>query len=108
DSPYPAPQPSGIVTPTSTFPEAEEHIAVDPNNSSNLVAAVSDFDQAGGGVNTTKYVFSADNGATWTESYVPMDPFGLGFLMTGDGFFLVANSDPVVAIATQGFVFMAK
>ena len=108
DSAYPAPQPSGIVTPTSTFPEAEEHIAVDPNNPSNLVAAVSDFDLAGGGVNTTKYVFSTDNGATWTESYVPMDPFGLGFLMTGDGFFWLANSDPTVAIDRQGFVYMAN
>jgi len=105
---YPAPQPSDIVTPTTTFPEAEEHIAVDPNNPNNLVAAVSDFDLAGGGFNTTKYAFSTNNGTTWAESYVPMDPFGLGFLMTGDGFFWLANSDPVVAIDKQGFVYLAN
>ena len=103
---YPAPSPSGIVTPTTTVPEAEQHIAVDPNNPSNLVAAVSDF--ALGGFNTTKYVFSRDAGATWTESYVPTDPFGFGFLATGDGFFWLANSDPVVAIDTHGFVYMAN
>src|SRR5713226_4570918 len=42
------------VTPTNTLPEAEEHIAVDPNNSSNLLAATSDFSLRGGW-NTTKY-----------------------------------------------------
>jgi len=105
-SPYPAPTPSGVVSPTTTIPEAEQHIAVDPNNPSNLVAAISDF--AGGGFNTTKYVFSKDSGATWTESYVPMDPFGFGFLMTGDGFFWLANSDPVIAIDRQGYVYMAN
>ena len=71
------------------------------------MAAVSDFDLAGGGVNTTKYVFSKDSGATWTESYVPMDPFGFGFLITGDGFYWLANSDPVVAIDKQGYVYLA-
>src|SRR5712691_6825079 len=30
------------VTPTTTLPEAEEHIAVDPRNSNNLVSAISD------------------------------------------------------------------
>lgn len=104
---YPAPSAAGIVTPTTTFPEAEEHIAVDPNNPNNLVAAISDFDAAGGGFNTTKYVFSKDNGAKWTESYVPMDPYGFGFLFTGDGFLWFANSDPVVAIDNQGFVYLA-
>src|SRR3989449_7929026 len=45
------------VSATSTFPAAEEHIALDPRNSSNLVAAISDFSQRGG-FNTTKYAFS--------------------------------------------------
>src|SRR5713226_2002266 len=53
------------VTPTTTIPEAEEHIAVDPLNSSNLVAAISDFSLRGG-FNTTKYAFSFNNGAHGT------------------------------------------
>ena len=93
------------VAPTTTVPEAEEHVAVDPNNANALVAAVSDF--ALGGFNTTKYVFSLDNGASWVESYVPLDPF-LGFLATGDGFFWLANSDPVVAIDKRGNVYLAN
>src|SRR5262249_34462343 len=42
------------VTPTTTVPEAEEHIAVAPGAPSSLVAAVSDFSLRGGD-NTTKY-----------------------------------------------------
>jgi hypothetical protein len=36
-----------------------------------------------------------------------MDPFGFGFLFTGDGFLWLANSDPVVAIDREGFVYLA-
>ncbi len=93
------------VTPTSTAPEAEEHIAVSPQNSGVLLAAISDF-ALNGGFNTTKYAFSADNGGTWAESYIPLDPL-FGLPATGDGFFWFANSDPVVAIDTQGNAFLA-
>jgi hypothetical protein len=94
------------VTPTTTVPEAEEHIAVDPNNSNNLVAAISDF-ALRGGFNTTKYAFSFSNGAagTWSERYVPLD--ANGFPATGDGRSWEANSDPVVAIDKLGNVFLA-
>jgi hypothetical protein len=94
------------VAPTTTIPEAEEHIASDPNNPSNLVAAISDFSLRGG-FNTTKYVVSTNNGTGWIESFVPLDEFGFGFLETGDGFFWFANSDPVVAIDRAGNVFLA-
>src|ERR1700737_5575631 len=36
------------ITPTSTVPEAEEHIAVDPNNFNNLIAIISDFSKTAG------------------------------------------------------------
>src|SRR5437868_8725110 len=64
------------VTPTTTEPEAEEHIAVDPNDFHNLLAAVTDFGSARMGPThppTAKYAFSSDNGATWTDKYVPID-----------------------------------
>src|SRR6266404_869206 len=93
------------VTPTTTTPEAEEHIAVDPNNPATLVAVVSDF--ALGGYNTTKWVISRDNGATWAESYVPLDPT-FDFLATSDGNFWLANSDPTVAIDKSGAVYLAN
>jgi hypothetical protein len=93
------------VTPTTTVPEAEEHIAVDPRvgNSSNLVAAISDFSLRGGS-NTTKFAFSLDNGSTWTESFVPLDDSNSP--LTADGPFPF-NSDPVVAIDKAGNVFLA-
>ena len=55
-----------VVTPTTTSPEAEEHVALDPNVSANLVAVISDFSMpvAGvSGVNTTKFASSTDNGS---------------------------------------------
>jgi hypothetical protein len=91
------------VTPTTTQPEAEEEIAVDPNSSSRLVAAISDFG-INFGFNTTKFAFSYDNGATWAESYIPLDPL-FGLPASGDGFFWLANSDPVVAIDKLGNVY---
>ncbi len=92
------------ITPTTTIPEAEEHIAVDPLNSSTLVAAISDFSLRGG-FNTTKYAFSLNNGAggTWTERFVPLVN---GFPATGDGRVWNANSDPVLAIDRLGNVFL--
>ena len=93
------------VTPTTSILEAEEHIAVDPNNANTFVATVSDF--ALGGFNTTKYAVSPDNGGTWTEHYVPLDPL-FGFLVTGDGYLWFANSDPTVAIDKSGNVYLAN
>jgi hypothetical protein len=95
-----------LITATTTSPAAEEHIAVDPNNPSMLVAAISDF-AIRGGFNTTKYAFSADNGASWAESYVEYDP-STDFLFTSDGFLWLANSDPVVAIDKSGNVYLSN
>jgi hypothetical protein len=93
------------ITPTSTLPEAEEHIAVDPILGSRLVAAISDFSLRGGS-NTTKFAVSMDNGASWTESFVPL---GAGDqLVTGDGRVWPYNSDPVVAIDLAGNVYLAN
>src|SRR5438552_12853578 len=54
-------------TPTTTTPQAEEHVAVDPSNPSTLVAAISDFSSTRiiddeTGYNTTEYAVSLDNG----------------------------------------------
>lgn len=95
-----------VVTPTTSVPEAEEHIAVDPINSSALVAAISDFSLRGG-FNTTKYAFSLSNGASgnWTQRFVPRNSAGL--LLTSDGHTWQANSDPVVALDKLGNVYLA-
>ena len=92
------------ITPTSTVPEAEEHIAVDPNNFNNLIAMISDFSQ-NGGFNTSKFAFSSNNGASWAEQFVPRSG---GFPVTADGHIWQANSDPVVAIDKLGNVFLAN
>jgi uncharacterized membrane protein len=97
-----------VVTPTTTGPEAEEHIAVDPNNSSALVSTISDFSRplAGFLVNTTKLATSSDNGTTWLETFVPEGNDGRP--MTSDGLSWDANSDPVVAVDKLGNVFAAN
>jgi hypothetical protein len=93
------------ITPTSTVPEAEEHIAVDPNNFNNLIAMISDFSQ-NGGFNLSKFAFSSHNGASWSESFVPTSSTGLP--KTADNHIWQANSDPVVAIDKLGNVFLAN
>jgi hypothetical protein len=106
----PSGNPYGVgptVTPTTTLPEAEEEIAVDPLNPANLVTTVSDFSSLLG-FNTTKFAYSNDRGATWTESFIPLDPFFGFFPATGDGFLWFANSDPVVVIDRAGNVYLAN
>jgi hypothetical protein len=51
-------------------------------------------------------VFSRDNGATWTDAFVPGDSTGL--LKTGDGALWYFNSDPVVAMDSQGRAYLAN
>ena len=92
------------ITPTSTIPEAEEHIAVDPNNFNNLISMISDFSQ-NGGFNLSKFAFSSNNGASWTESFVPTSG---GEPVTADGHIWQANSDPVVAIDKLGNAYLAN
>jgi hypothetical protein len=101
---------TGIVSPTTTRPEAEEHIACDPNTPATLIAAISDFgaNRVGlAGYNTTKYVISTNNGVSWTESFVPFNS-GTGKLLTGDQMAWDANSDPVVAIDRNGNAYLAN
>jgi hypothetical protein len=97
-----------VITPTTTGPEAEEHIAAAPANSAHLVSVISDFSRplAGFLVNTTKLAVSIDNGGTWAESFVPQARNGLP--VTSDGLTWDANSDPVVAIDRFGNVFSSN
>lgn len=92
------------ITPTTTVPEAEEHIAVDPNNFRNLIAMISDFSQ-NGGFNLSKFAFSSNNGAAWSQSFVPTSG---GLPKTADGHIWQANSDPVVAIDKLGNAFLGN
>ncbi len=92
------------ITPTSTVPEGEEHIAVDPSNFNNLIAMISDFSQ-NGGFNISKFAFSSNNGSSWSESFVPLSG---GFPVTSDGHIWQANSDPVVAIDKLGNAYLAN
>ena len=53
-------QAGATVSPTTSIPEAEEHIAVDPlSTGATLVAAISDFSLRGG-FNTTKWAVSSN------------------------------------------------
>jgi Bacterial Ig domain len=102
------------VAATTTAPAAEQHIFVDPTNPSVLVGAISDFSWAQrdiglGAFNTTKYTFSGDGGANWTEAFVPtVDLGGYLALTTSDGYVWDANSDPVLAIDKHGRAYLAS
>ncbi len=101
----PAPTPVQIVAPFTTAPQAEETIAIDPNNFSRLSCAISDFSSPGG-VNRTKYGFSYGNGAdgTWTEHFLPTDLNNK--LVTTDGLKWDVNSDPFLTIGNNGQCYM--
>lgn len=96
------------VTPTTTTgPEAEEHIAVSPSDSTTLVAAISDF-SVSGGWNRTRYAFSTDitnNWASWNDAFVELDANNRP--VTSDNQSWDANSDPVVAIDKAGNAYLA-
>lgn len=98
----PAPTPAQIVTPFTTQPQAEETMDIDPNNPNRLVCGVSDFSSPGG-INRTKYGLSYDNGATWSEHFLPVD--GSGQLVTDDGRKWDVNSDPFFAIGANGQIY---
>jgi hypothetical protein len=93
------------ITPTSTEPEDEEHIAVDPSNFNNLVAMISDF-SLNGGFNTSKFAVSTNNGKSWAEGFVPLG--STGFPVTSDGHVWEANSAPVVTFDKLGNVYLAN
>ena len=93
-----------VVVPTTTAPEAEEHVTSDPNNFLNLLAMISDF-SLNGGFNTSKWAFSNNGGTTWRQSFVPRQS---GFPVTADGHVWQANSDPVVAIDKLGNAYLAN
>ncbi|HEV2349329.1 MAG TPA: sialidase family protein [Terriglobia bacterium] len=95
-----------MVTLTTSAPEGEEYIAVDPTSMNNLVAVISDFSLRGG-YNTTKYAVSFSNGGagTWSENFVPLLN---GSPATSDSQTWEANSDPVVAIDKSGNVFASN
>src|SRR5947209_13794803 len=88
------------VNPSSTVYQGEEHIAIDPNNPNFLVAVVSDgsnfLGTTGQRRGLTKYAVSLDNGATWRDSFVPLN--GDGLPVTGDGYAWDLMGDPVVSI----------
>jgi hypothetical protein len=90
-----------IVTPTTTVPEAEEHVAVFPSNPTQLVSVITDFSQGRGF--GSKYAYSADNGTTWQENFVPTRN---GALVTSDGLTWTQNSDPALAVDSTGQVFL--
>jgi hypothetical protein len=94
------------VTLTTTFPEAEEFIALYPANPNNSVAVISDFSLRAGS-NTTKYAVSFNNGAagTWFENFVPLV---MQRPATSDGRTWEFNSNPVVAIDKQGYVYVSS
>jgi len=96
------------ITPASTVPEAEEHIAVDPSNFNNLVAMISDFSifRAGFKFNASKLAVSTNNGTSWSEAFVPLN--AAKFPVTADNHVWQANSHPVVAIDKLGNVFLAN
>lgn len=93
-----------VVGPTTTAPEAEEHVTSDPNNYQNLLTMISDFSR-NGGFNTSKWAFSRNSGTSWRQGFVPLQS---GFPVTADGHVWQANSDPVVAIDKLGNAYLAN
>jgi hypothetical protein len=95
------------VAPTTSMPEAEEHIAADPSDATGqtLVSAISDFSLRGG-YNTSKWAISTDGGTTWSQNFVPIN--SLNQPITSDSRAWDANSDPVVAIDRHGNAYLAS
>jgi hypothetical protein len=96
-----------LQSPTTTGPEAETNIAINPNDPANLVALITDYSLRPGGFSTngaSKYVISSDFGASWIESFVPVSR---GYPTTSDGVQWLVNRDPGIAIDKLGNVYLS-
>ncbi|HKS75738.1 MAG TPA: sialidase family protein [Terriglobales bacterium] len=96
------------VTTTTTLPQAETNIAVNPTNPSNLVGIITDYSLRPGGDLTngvSKYTVSNDGGMTWADSFVPIKNNAYGF--TSDGVSWLVDRDPGIAIDRQNNVYFS-
>jgi len=94
-----------IVTATTSQPEAEEVIAIDPNNHSNLAGMITDYSLRTGGSGTTRYSVSTNGGGAWKDMFVPLS--GGTTPTTSDGALWDDNRDPSLGIDKLGNVFLS-
>lgn len=96
------------VTTTTSLPEAETNIAVNPVNPSTLVGIITDYslrpgnDQVNG---VSKYTISNDGGATWSDQFVPIKSNAYG--LTSDGVAWLVDRDPGIGIDRSGYVYFS-
>jgi hypothetical protein len=93
------------VTAATLQPEAEEVIAIDPNNHLNLAAMITDFSLRTMGLGTTRYSISTNGGAVWNDAFVPLN--GGTTPTTSDGQVWADNRDPSIGIDKLGNVFLS-
>src|SRR5438128_10521935 len=55
-----------IVSPTTTTPQAEETITINPSDPSYRIGIIMEYSLPPNG-STSEFVLSSDNGATWTD-----------------------------------------
>jgi hypothetical protein len=106
-----------VVSGTTSMPEAEEHIVVDPNDSKNVVAAIIDFSRklldTQTQTQTIRFAYSAGNGDfnAWKSGFVNLlvNEEGKGLLLkTGDGLYWGDAVDPSIAIDSSKNVYLAQ
>ncbi len=96
------------VTTTTSLPEAETNIAINPVNPSNLVGIITDYslrpgnDQVNG---VSKFTVSNDGGATWADQFVPLHSNAYG--QTSDGVSWLVDRDPGIGIDRAGYVYFS-
>jgi hypothetical protein len=96
------------VTTTTTLPELETNIAINPVNSSNLVGIITDYSLRPGGDLTngvSKYTISNDGGNTWSDQFVPLQQ-GV-YPLTSDNVGWLVDRDPGIGIDRQGNVYFS-
>lgn len=96
-----------VVTPTTTLPEAETNIAINPANPANLVGIITDYSLRPGGISSngvSKYAISNDWGSTWSQAFVPVSA---KYPITSDGIQWMVDRDPGVAIDLAGNIYFS-
>ncbi len=96
-----------IVTTTKTLPEAETNIVINPSNSLNLAAIITDFSLRPGNNSSngaSKYALSSDGGATWSQAFVPVSS---KYPITSDGIKWLVDRDPGVAVDPAGYIYFS-
>ena len=107
--PQQRPSVGGLITVSTTLPDATESVAAQPGGTaatSVWLSSFTDFSSVDGFA-ATKYALSKDGGATWVDSFVPLDATTHDPIVA-DGTIWEAATDPTSGLGATGQAYVCS